>query len=126
MKTGRAEFVIVATFSQPVDAYIARSRLESDGIECRVEDDHIVSIQWFYSNAVGGVKLLASEADAQRAKDILQIQEPLAAGREDSSSCLRGRVNCRTFYLWLFLLGPALIYAIWLLLDAIKTIIPNR
>lgn len=63
--------VTIATFGLPVEAHIARSKLESEGIDAIVADDNIVSINWLYSSAVGGVKLQVPESQALRAREIL-------------------------------------------------------
>jgi hypothetical protein len=46
--------------------------LESEGIFAVVLDDLIASINWFYSNAVGGVRLQVREADAESAALIME------------------------------------------------------
>lgn len=50
-------FVTIAAFSQPIEAHLARASLEREGIPCRILDEHIVSVVWIWSSAVGGVKL---------------------------------------------------------------------
>jgi hypothetical protein len=47
--------VVVARFTTPVEAAIARGALEREGIECEVRDAALVGIAWHLSNAVGGV-----------------------------------------------------------------------
>lgn len=64
--------VTVATFSQPLDSHLIRARLEAEGIPCFVADEFTVSANWFYSNAIGGVKLQVREADIDRARHIVE------------------------------------------------------
>src|SRR6185437_8815829 len=64
--------ITIASFALPVEAHLARTKLESEGIEAHVADENIVSINWLYSNAVGGVKLQVPESQADRARQILQ------------------------------------------------------
>lgn len=64
--------VVVAKFSFPLDAQIAKSNLESVGIPAFVADEHTINMQWLYSNAMGGVRLFVAEEDLQQAKNILQ------------------------------------------------------
>jgi hypothetical protein len=73
---------VVAAFPQPVLAHIARGRLEAEGIECALADENIVAVQWLYSGAVGGVKLLVRESHQERALRILREADP----RRSSSS----------------------------------------
>lgn len=62
----------VAAFSQPVEAHLARGRLECEGIECFIADEHIVGIDWLYSAAVGGVKLKVRREERERAVALLE------------------------------------------------------
>ncbi|MCD6505074.1 DUF2007 domain-containing protein [Candidatus Poribacteria bacterium] len=66
-------FITVATFDNPFKAHLAKSRLESSGIECFLSDEFIVTVNWLYSNAVGGVKLQVRESDLERASEILSM-----------------------------------------------------
>jgi hypothetical protein len=63
--------VAVAACAQPVEAHLIRCRLEAEGVEAFVADEHIVSLQWLYSAAVGGVKVQVHAGDADRARAIL-------------------------------------------------------
>jgi ribosomal protein S27AE len=69
-------FITVATFRYPVEAHLAKSKLESEGIEVYVADENIVAINWLYSNAVGGVKVQVREDEADRARALLQAPQP--------------------------------------------------
>ena len=61
----------IIIFTYPHEAYIARTKLESEGIEVRLLDEFTVQVHNFYSNAVGGVKLQVYEKDIVTAKKIL-------------------------------------------------------
>ena len=69
--------ITIASFSQPIEAHLTKTRLEADGIECFIFDEHIVRMNWLYSNAIGGVKLQVKEPDVERSIEILQ-QEPVS------------------------------------------------
>ena len=47
----------IGRFSHPLEAQIARARLEAAGIPAFVADEHTINMQWLYSNALGGVRL---------------------------------------------------------------------
>lgn len=66
-------WVTVATFGLPVDAHMARTQLESAGIKSQLADEHVVSANWFYGNAVGGVRLQVAEAELARAREVLRV-----------------------------------------------------
>src|SRR5215207_2944578 len=59
--------VTVATFTSPWEAQLARARLEAEGIESMIADEHVVRLDWAISNAVGGVKLQVRKEDAESA-----------------------------------------------------------
>jgi tetratricopeptide (TPR) repeat protein len=71
------QFTTIATFSFPTEAYIPKTRLEAEGIPAFVADADTISMNWFFSNALGGVKLQVRVEDAPRAIEILsQEAEP--------------------------------------------------
>lgn len=63
--------IIIARFSFPHEAHIAKASLEAAGIKSYIADEHTVNAQWLYSNALGGVRLLVSENDAEEACQLL-------------------------------------------------------
>ncbi|MDG5499448.1 DUF2007 domain-containing protein [Marinobacter sp. BGYM27] len=64
-------WVTIARYSLPFEAHVARARLESEGIDALVMDEHTINMQWLYSDAMGGVRLQVDEAYCQRAESIL-------------------------------------------------------
>jgi hypothetical protein len=65
------ELVPIATFVTPAQAAAARCALEAQGIASFLKDDNLVGMNWLLGNAVGYVKLLVSEPDVQRARELL-------------------------------------------------------
>ena len=65
-------FITIKTFSYPHEVAIIRGRLESEEIECFVQDELTLQVNPFYSNAIGGVKLQVRESDVERAMKILE------------------------------------------------------
>lgn len=63
--------VTIASFSFPHEAHIARAKLESEAIPATLADEYTISMQWLYSNALGGVKVQVPAPFAQRAIEIL-------------------------------------------------------
>jgi hypothetical protein len=66
------KFVTIKTFTYSTEVAIIRGRLESEGIECAVQDELTVQANPFYSNAIGGVKLQVRQSDVQKAIEILE------------------------------------------------------
>ena len=62
----------VATFEYAHFAHLAKTKLESEGIECFIFDEHTSSMNWFYTNAIGGIKLKVRGEDYERASIILK------------------------------------------------------
>ncbi len=63
--------IVVARFSFPHEAHIAKASLDSAGIESHIADEHTVNTQWLYSNAMGGVRLMVAESDVEEAIQLL-------------------------------------------------------
>src|SRR5215216_1239561 len=47
----------VATFWDPPQAHVARLRLEHADLPCVLLDENLIATDWFFANAVGGIKL---------------------------------------------------------------------
>jgi DNA-directed RNA polymerase subunit RPC12/RpoP len=64
--------VTIRAYDDAISAYIAKTRLEGEGIDCYVHDENIVTLNPLYNFAVGGVKLRVDEPDKERALEILK------------------------------------------------------
>lgn len=62
---------IIISFTYPHEAHLAKGRLESEGIEVFIKDELTAQVNNFYSNAIGGVKLLVKDSDYDNAYKIL-------------------------------------------------------
>ena len=69
------KFVLLLSFDNYIHAHIALGRLKEEYINCYLQDEYSVTIDPFLSNAIGGIKLMVAEAQAERAKDILKNQD---------------------------------------------------
>ncbi|QQS51219.1 MAG: DUF2007 domain-containing protein [Bacteroidota bacterium] len=56
-------WLLILTFVYPHEAHFAKAFLESEGIESEIRDELTAQMNNFYSNAIGGVKLMVREAD---------------------------------------------------------------
>jgi hypothetical protein len=61
------------------EALLAKSILDSAGIESFLGDQNIIRMDWFLSNALGGVKLRVREEDAAEATALLDQSRADAA-----------------------------------------------
>lgn len=93
------QWITVATFSQPVEAHLARTKLESEGIDCLVCDEYLVRVNWLLSNAVGGVKLRVPWWDEHRAREALRPRPRLVVVADDAAGHAEGEVcpECRSY-----------------------------
>jgi hypothetical protein len=62
----------IATFSFPHEAHIAKANLEAEGIPAFIADEHTINMQWFLSNALGGVRIQVPSQFVEKASAILQ------------------------------------------------------
>jgi ssDNA-binding Zn-finger/Zn-ribbon topoisomerase 1 len=80
MRSLSMQLAVVARFSTNGEAGVAMSALDAAGIEAVIADNVIIAMDWRYSNAVGGVKLLVRGDDLEEAADVLSLtaEEPAA------------------------------------------------
>jgi phage FluMu protein Com len=63
---------VVARFSTVGEAQSARSALEAAEIPVLIADEEMIALNWMYSNALGGVKLLVSAENLESSEEILK------------------------------------------------------
>jgi hypothetical protein len=68
--------VMIARYGGVPEALVAKSMLDSAGIESFLGDENLVRLDWFYSNLVGGIKLMVREEDAETARVVLEQNIP--------------------------------------------------
>lgn len=66
------DLVTIYTATYPQDILVLRARLESENIECFVQDELTLQTNPFYSNAIGGVRLQVKQEDVEQAKAVLR------------------------------------------------------
>ena len=64
-------FILLCSFDNYIPAHIALGRLKEEFINCYLQDEYSVTIDPFLSNAIGGIKLMVAETQAERAREIL-------------------------------------------------------
>ncbi|HEX8871124.1 MAG TPA: hypothetical protein VF758_00080 [Candidatus Acidoferrum sp.] len=77
--------VVLRRYRDMPAAFVERSVLEDAGIECRLQDDNVVRLDWLWSNAMGGIKLVVRQKDAEDAAKLLD-QRPAEQGSSDRES----------------------------------------
>lgn len=67
------DFVPVISFNDYIEANIILGRLQTEGVNCWLKDENSATITPFFSNAIGGIKLMVAEAEAARAIELLTL-----------------------------------------------------
>jgi hypothetical protein len=77
--------VVLRRFLWLPEALLAKSILDSAGVECILADEHTIRMDWFWSLGLGGVKLWVSAEDADAAGLLDQnwIESFVVAGAEE-------------------------------------------
>ena len=70
------DLVTLRKFRDLPEALMAKSSLESAGIESHLADDNMIRLDWFYSNLLGGIKLKVQPDDVDAANEILNQPIP--------------------------------------------------
>jgi hypothetical protein len=99
----RDELVTIASFSHAPEAYVVTTRLQAEGILAFVADDYMVTMNWLYSNALGGAKVRVRESDAERAVRVLDGVKnnpaDIVAGGKECPECNSPDISYQKFYL---------------------------
>jgi hypothetical protein len=75
--------VTIRSFPDVMQAWLAKSGLESAGIECYLADDNMVRLDWGISIVLGGVKLRVKPEDAEAALVFLDQPVPEELGDDN-------------------------------------------
>ena len=90
------QLVTLQTFPLLMEAQVVKSRLDAEGIQSFITDEHVMNLN-FYSNAVGGVRLQVRAEDLERAREALLARQPaleLVETPEPSSDALAHCPKC--------------------------------
>ena len=68
--------VMIRRYQLLPEALLSKSILDSAGIESFLADENLIRTDWFYSNLVGGIKLLVRAQDAETARKLLDQETP--------------------------------------------------
>jgi hypothetical protein len=66
-----SELATVRVYWTPIEANLAKSRLESEGIRAVLANEEIAAMNWSMANAIGGIKLQVLPQDLDRAQSLL-------------------------------------------------------
>ena len=78
------KLVTLRRFRDMPEALLAKSVLESAGIDCSLADANIIRTDWLWSNMLGGIKLRVQEEDLEAASNLLNQNPPELPGESSS------------------------------------------
>jgi len=64
--------ITLKTFDSSVDAHLLRVQLESEGINCFIFDEHMITLNPLNNILLGVIKLKINDVDFNKAKEILE------------------------------------------------------
>ena len=67
-----SKLITLMSFTYPHEAQMLITNLEANGIQAIIKDEMTVQMNTFYSNALGGVKVLINESDSAQAMEVLK------------------------------------------------------
>ena len=67
------KFIQLRSFDNYIEAHIVMGNLQEENIACWLKDEYSVTIDPMLSNAIGGIKLMVPEAQAERALATLEL-----------------------------------------------------
>ena len=76
--------IVLRRYRDMPEAFVAKSLLEDAGIECFLQDDNVVRMDWFSSDAIGGIKLVVRQKDAEESEKVSNAT-PSDAGEADNA-----------------------------------------
>ena len=81
----------------PTELVVAKSKLESEGIVCKVLDENTVQVHNFLSQAIGGVRLQVEASNLERARAILEENGLIEKEKETGKSTVEKAVGSPKF-----------------------------
>lgn len=88
--------VTVGWYLHPIEAEIARGRLESEGIPAFLHSNNHSQLDWPIALALGGIKLQVPSGAAKNATEILQSVVPLPDSEEEKACLVCGSLDTQT------------------------------
>jgi hypothetical protein len=86
MSIYQQNLVTIRTYDNYITANIVRERLDFQGIYAVIKDEQTVTMNWLWSNAIGGIKLQVLEQDVEKATEILQKDESTYEAQTESDA----------------------------------------
>lgn len=79
-KVNPNSLITVGTFGEVYQAHMFRTFLAENNIESFIADEHIVTANWLYTNAIGGLRVSVRHVDAPTARQLLNEHQQMLRG----------------------------------------------
>lgn len=91
MTKNQDKLITFMTFDNGFQAHMLKSTLAEHGIESHVIDENIITLNPLYNNLIGGIKLMISSADLEKAREVLTLKDstPLTNEQDEIIRCTR-------------------------------------
>jgi ribosomal protein L37AE/L43A len=80
------KIILLESFDNYIEAHLVMGRLQDSGIHCWLQDENSVTINPILTASIGGIKLMVTEEDFERAKALL---DEFSAEKKKWYSCPR-------------------------------------
>jgi membrane protease subunit (stomatin/prohibitin family) len=81
------QLITIGTYSTPYEANLVKGELEAFDVDAFLADDNTVSMNWLWSNALGGVKVQVAASEGEEARRILKLDAEAADCSEAATFC---------------------------------------
>ncbi|MCC5847181.1 MAG: DUF2007 domain-containing protein [Verrucomicrobia bacterium] len=85
--------VVVGNAPQPLDASLLQMELEANDITSEQEGEYTLAVDPILSNAIGGIRIVVAEEDAEKAREVLK--DYYQRRMDDASALERTCPECR-------------------------------
>ncbi|QDU57155.1 putative signal transducing protein [Aeoliella mucimassa] len=80
---GEERLVKLTSYSTIAEAQLCQAVLQQEGIDCFLENEASVGVNWLWSNALGGVKLLVPHEQLEAATTLLESVQLTESAKQD-------------------------------------------
>ncbi|HWC53443.1 MAG TPA: DUF2007 domain-containing protein [Chitinophagaceae bacterium] len=74
------DFIPILSFNDYIEANIILGRLQNEGISCWLKDENSATIAPFFSNSIGGIKLMVAASQEVRALELINLFKKNSTG----------------------------------------------
>jgi len=92
------KLITARIFDNPIDAHLLKTKLESEGAQCFLHDEHMVTLDPSIRNTSGGIKLKIAESDIEKVQKLLKEIESTPYLKENGEALKCPKCGSSDFY----------------------------